>query len=179
METNDTRSSQVVLVDVYDRPSGYMEKLEAHRRALLHRAVSVFVFTQQGLWLLQRRAFAKYHSGGLWSNACCTHPYPGEQPLEAAHRRLQEEMGLDCPLEKLFSLIYRAPLDHGLTEYEYDHIFAGWTDEQPKVNADEVCEWRYISPEQLAGEQCEHPRDYTVWFRKLYPQIMKHQSSRL
>lgn len=175
MIKKDQRLSQVVLVDIYDRPSGYMEKLEAHRRALLHRAVSVFIFTQEGLWLLQRRTLTKYHSGGLWSNACCTHPYPGETPAEAAHRRLQEEMGLDCPLEKLFSLIYRASLDHGLTEYEYDHIFAGWTDALPQVNPGEVCDWRYLSPAQLVTEQRLCPQEYTAWFRKLYPQILIHQ----
>lgn len=175
MESGNKPLSQVVLVDVYDRPSGYMEKLEAHRRALLHRAVSVFIFNSRGQWLLQRRALTKYHSGGLWSNACCTHPYPGELAPEAAHRRLREEMGMDCPLDKLFHLIYRAPLGQGLTEYEYDHIFAGQTDDLPIANATEVSEWRYLSPEQLQDEQLRIPQEYTAWFRKLFPEILKYQ----
>lgn len=177
MEKSGMTSRPIVLVDLHDHPLGYMEKMEAHEKGLLHRAVSVFLFNPQGEWLLQRRAFTKYHSGGLWSNACCTHPYPEESPGQAAERRLPEELGISCPLEQLFCFIYRAKLDHGLTEYEYDYIYTGRTTGLPQINPREAAEWGYFTTSLLSYDLKAHPESYTVWFRKLFPEVLKRQSS--
>lgn len=118
----------VILVDEQDRPTGRMEKIEAHRKALLHRAFSIFIFNEKGQMLLHKRAAGKYHSGGLWTNACCSHPQPGEETLAAAENRLVEEMGIRVPLTKAFDFSYRAEFDNGLTEYEFDHVFTGTYD---------------------------------------------------
>lgn len=173
MEENSHTIAPLVLVDLYDRPTGYMEKMETHRKGMLHRAVSVFLFHPNGEWLLQRRAFTKYHSGGLWSNACCTHPHPDESPETAACRRLKEELGLSCPLEKLFCFVYKAALDHGLTEYEYDHIYIGTATDLPQINPEEVREWGYFTPTMLTSDLKTHPGSYTAWFQKLFPEILK------
>lgn len=169
-----TNYSQVILVDEEDRELGTLEKIEAHRQARLHRAVSVFIINQKGEWLLQRRALHKYHSGGLWTNTCCTHPYPNEDYLHAAVRRLHEEMGLLCSLTPLFYFRYESLLDHGLTENELDHVFVGYTDRVPEIEPDEVCEYRYISFEQLNREIQAHPDQYTYWFKKVYQEVEKH-----
>lgn len=161
----------VVLVDEYDHPIGTMEKMEAHRKACLHRAISVFITNSQGDWILQRRALNKYHSNGLWTNTCCSHPYPGESSLEAANRRLSEEMGIDCSLKEIFSFIYKEPLDNELTEYELDHIFIGVADDFPKLNRNEVVEWKAISFSELQKDMITNPDSYTVWFRKLYEKV--------
>lgn len=174
MKNPNPLSSQIVLVDLHDQPIGYMEKMEVHRQGLLHRAVSVFLFNAHGEWLLQRRALHKYHSGGLWSNACCTHPYPDEAPDTAARRRTGEELGLSCPLEKRFCFLYKTALDHGLTEYEYDHVFTGITTELPEINPAEVREWGYFNSDFLIRDIEAHPGYYTVWFRKIFPEILKH-----
>ncbi len=167
------KSSQVVLVDLHDRPTGTMEKLEAHRQGLLHRAVSVFIFNAGGKWLLQQRASKKYHSAGLWSNTCCTHPYPEERPEDAAQRRLEEEMGLSCPLEKQFCLTYKAQIDEKLAEHEYDHIFTGYTTDIPVPNPTEVSEWKFVPTLQLTKDMHEHPDRYTIWFKAIFPQLLK------
>lgn len=166
----------VILVDESDNKTGMMEKMEAHRQALLHRAVSVFITNSQGDWILQRRAFNKYHSNGLWTNTCCSHPYPGETSLEAANRRLVEEMGINCQLREIFSFIYKESLDNDLTEYELDHVFVGVTDELPEINKDEVLEWKAISFSELNSNINSNPEMFTVWFRKLYPQIDNYLS---
>lgn len=165
---------QVILVDENDREIGVMEKMEAHHKAQLHRAVSVFVFNSRGEWLLQQRAKEKYHSGSLWSNACCTHPLPGESTEEAAHRRLEEEMGMDCPLSHLFSFVYKEKLDNELTEYEYDHVFIGNTDVLPKPNPDEVENYKYVSFAELEEDIMQNPDNYTVWFRIITAQVYDH-----
>lgn len=164
---------QVLLVDLLDRPLGVTEKMKAHRQGLLHRAVSVLIFNSRGEWLLQRRAAFKYHSGGLWSNACCTHPFPNEGSEEAAQRRLAEEMGLHCPLSFLFCFTYQAHLDRGLTEYEYDHVFVGRTDEMPVINTTEVADWRYLPSDLLYEDEQTHPEKYTVWFRHICRELLK------
>ena len=123
----------VILVDEHDVQTGTMEKMEVHQKALLHRAFSIFIFNEKGEMLLQKRADRKYHSAGLWTNACCSHPKPGEETLAAAEIRLQEEMGFNTELKKAFDFIYKAPFDNGLTEYEFDHVFIGWL------------RWRYCS----------------------------------
>jgi isopentenyl-diphosphate Delta-isomerase len=162
---------EVVLVDARDNAVGTAPKLQAHRSGLLHRAISVFVFDEAGRVLLQRRALDKYHSSGLWSNACCSHPRPGEQPHAAAIRRLQEEMGMSAPLEYCFSFIYKAQLDEGLWEHELDHVFIGSADADPTPQAAEVAEWRWVSPEVLEGELAAHPDRFTAWFPMAYEKL--------
>lgn len=166
----------VILVDEKDREIGAMEKLEAHQKALLHRAISVFMFDSQGQWLLQRRAAGKYHSPGLWTNTCCTHPMPDEPNIAAANRRLEQEMGMCGSLSELFSFTYREELDQDLTEHEFDHVFMGVTDALPRINPDEVAEYKYISFEELDEDVCRNPDHYTVWFRKIYRNVQFHRS---
>ena len=157
----------VILVDKNDNELGYMNKMEVHQKALLHRAISVFLFNSKGEWLLQRRDSNKYHSGGLWTNATCSHPYPGETSYDAANRRLMEELGIKCNLTELFTFIYKENLDNDLTEYELDHVFYGFTDQMPQVNSDEVMDWKYISSENLIHDVNLYPDNYTVWFKKI------------
>jgi isopentenyl-diphosphate Delta-isomerase len=164
----------VILVDKEDREIGTMEKIEAHRNPILHRAVSVFIVNSEGEWLLQQRALDKYHSNGLWTNTCCSHPRPGETSRETALRRLQEEMGIKADLEELFQFIYRERLDNNLTEYELDHVFVGKTDEKPNINTKEVLNWKYISYDDLKKDIEKHPENYTVWFLKIVERVNEH-----
>lgn len=166
MKQTEEEKSRVVLVDENDAPLGAMEKMEAHRNGgRLHRAFSVIGFSPRGEILLQRRAATKYHSQSLWTNTCCSHPAPGETTLEAAHRRLREEMGFDVPLQEVFSFVYRAELDTGLTEYEYDHVLVGEFSGEPLCNPQEVDDWRWISPEALKADMEASPQKYSAWFR--------------
>jgi isopentenyl-diphosphate delta-isomerase len=164
-------SSEVILVDEFDNPVGTMEKMEAHRLGRLHRAFSVFIFNSRGEMLLQRRAFSKYHSGGLWTNACCSHPFPGEDPADAAQRRLMEEMGFSVPLEKAFDFIYRADFDNGLVEHEFDHVFVGRYDGPIAINPEEVADYSFHSAEVISKSLEESPEQYTPWFRIAFPRI--------
>lgn len=164
----------VVLVDENDNQTGLMEKLEAHRKALLHRAVSVFIMDSRGEWILQKRAQHKYHSKGLWTNTCCTHPLPGESEEESANRRLMEEMGIQCSLKKLFTFIYKEKMGGGLTEYEYDHVFFGISDNTPVINTDEVESWLKISFDNLHQSVMDQPDLYTYWFKKIYQKVNTH-----
>lgn len=164
----------VVLVDSDDRPIGLMEKMEAHEKALLHRAFSVFIFDSRGRMLIHRRALSKYHSGGLWTNTCCSHPRDGETAMEAAHRRLQEEMGFDCELEHRFHFIYKAELDQGLTEHELDHVFTGVYEGEIIPEAEEVMDYRYISMGDLDQELADDPMRYTEWFKIALPNVREH-----
>lgn len=161
----------VVLVDPADHAVGVMEKMEAHRKGLLHRAISVFIFNSMGDLLIHKRADGKYHSAGLWTNACCSHPRDNETPHDAAVRRLREEMGMECSLRPVFTIIYRAELDHDLTEHEFDHIFIGNTDAVPVPEASEVSEWKYISLHDLRADMNSFPGNYTEWFRIIFPRI--------
>lgn len=163
---------RVVLVDETDRELGSGDKLAVHRDGRLHRAVSVLVFDGQGRLLLQRRAEAKYHSAGLWSNTCCGHPRPGETAEAAAHRRLREEMGFDCPLEPAFAFRYRADLGNGLQEHEYDHVFVGRFPGAPAPNAAEVAEWRWAGLDELVRDAAARPAAYTEWFKIL---LLEHR----
>ncbi|MGC8825161.1 MAG: isopentenyl-diphosphate Delta-isomerase [Bacteroidales bacterium] len=164
--------NEVILVDEHDNVVGTMDKLEAHQKAMLHRAVSVFIINSRGEWILQQRALEKYHSAGLWSNTCCTHPSPGESVEDAARKRLMEEMGMPCmPLHKAFHFIYKANLDNGLTEHELDHVFYGFCDELPRINPHEVMAWKTIAPLQLEKELLNNPEYFTVWFRLLFPRM--------
>ncbi len=161
----------VILVDKADNEIGLAEKFDAHKKALMHRAISVFICNSKGEWLLQRRALDKYHSNGLWTNTCCSHPYPGETSQEAAHRRLEEEMGLKTQLKEIFWFIYKENLDNELTEHELDHVFIGFTDEHPKINTSEVNEWKYLSFEALKADIESHPDKYTVWFKMIFERV--------
>lgn len=162
----------VILVDENDKEIGTGEKLLTHLRGRLHRAVSVFLFNAEGQFLLQQRAFSKYHSGGLWSNTCCGHPRPGETPLAAAERRLLEEMGIKCALEKNFDFIYKAELNDGLIEHEFDHVFFGRFDGAAKPDPEEACNWQWIDRESLERNVKEHPERYTVWFKIILERVL-------
>ena len=163
----------VILVDERDEARGTMEKMEAHRRGELHRAFSVFVFTSEGKLILQRRAAHKYHSPGLWTNTCCSHPRAGESTLEAAHRRLQEEMGFDTELREVFHFIYREQVGE-LIEHELDHVFIGTFDGEPQLNPEETDGWRTASLVDLRADVVQHPENYTVWFRICHDQTLEH-----
>lgn len=167
----------VVLVDDQDNETGVMEKLEAHRSGRLHRALSVFIFNTEGKWLLHKRAEGKYHSENLWTNACCSHPRPGEAVAAAARRRLLEEMGLTCRIEHSFTLKYRAELEHGLIEHEYDHIFLGYSDVTPLANPLEVSEWKYVSTSELDLLVKEHPEKFTAWFKLIFPAVVEKMNA--
>lgn len=172
-----SKESIVLLVDADNKPIGEMEKLEAHRRGIMHRAVSVLVFDLEGQWLLHRRALDKYHAGGLWTNACCTHPFVDEEPREAAHRRMFEEMGMNIAPEELrhlFDFTYRVELDNGLIEHEYDSVFAYTTPIEPVPNPAEVMDWRYINMAALEQDLAEQPESYTPWFRIIFEQAQQH-----
>lgn len=161
-------SVNVVLVNEDDQSLGTAEKLRAHEEGWLHRALSVFVFDRAGRLLLQQRTADKYHSGGLWSNTCCSHPYPDEAPKAAAQRRLDEEMGFSCELTPAFHFTYRAAVAPELTEHEYDHVFVGIVDDITiRPNPSEVSDWTWITPAALRTDVETHPDRYTVWFRKL------------
>lgn len=168
------KQDYVILVDEYDNQTGIMEKMEAHRKALLHRAISVFVVNSKGEWLLQKRASGKYHSNGLWTNTCCSHPFPEETNIEAANRRLMEEMGLSTELREIFHFVYLEELDNGLTEHELDHVFVGITDVKPKINTKEVAEWKYINFGDLLNDIKLKPHSYTVWFKKIVARVNVH-----
>jgi len=161
----------VILVDEHDVPVGRMEKIEVHRKALLHRAFSIFIFNDKGELLLQQRAANKYHSAGLWTNTCCSHPQPGEDTLASANKRLYEEMGIHAPLEKAFDFIYRAAFDNGLTEHEYDHVFTGYYDGDIKPNAEEVSDYCFKSMNDIRESMISHPQKYTEWFRIAFPKL--------
>ncbi|UTW61173.1 isopentenyl-diphosphate Delta-isomerase [bacterium SCSIO 12741] len=171
---NDVAQELVILVDPQDRELGLMEKMVAHENGLLHRAFSVFLFNTRGEMLIHKRAEDKYHSGGLWTNACCSHPRPGETVEQAAHRRLQEEMGFDCDLQEAFSFTYRAELDHEMTEYEFDHVVLGTFDGPVTPNPEEVADYRFVSLDELQGQIDKKPEDFTVWFRIALPKVMQH-----
>ena len=166
-------STRVVLVDEDDQALGTAEKLRAHSEGRLHRALSIFVFDDAGRLLLQRRTPEKYHSGGLWSNTCCSHPHPEEPPLAAARRRLREEMGFGCALTPLLHFTYRASVGDGLTEHEYDHVFVGAVDDVTvRPNPDEVADWTWTPARSIRAAVASDPTRYTVWFRRLLDPVL-------
>ena len=162
----------IALVDIDDKITGFETKSEVHRRGLLHRAFSVFI-VKDGKMLIQKRNPDKYHSGGLWSNTGCSHQRKGEELTESVHRRMLEEMGFDCPVEELFSFVYRTQFSSELIEYEYDHVFAGSYDGEVSVNPEEASEVRWISFEQLGEELVKTPENFTSWFIICAPKVMK------
>ncbi len=156
---------KVILVDKNDNQVGLMPKLEAHEKGLLHRAFSIFIFNSRYELLLQKRASSKYHSGGLWTNTCCSHPREGEDTLDAANRRLYEEMGIKTSLRKVYDFIYKAELDNQLTEHEFDHVFYGVCDIDPKLNKDEAEDFKWVDMETLNNDIIKNEDNYTVWFK--------------
>ncbi len=161
----------VILVDERDEPIGTMEKLEVHQKALLHRAFSIFIFNAAGELLLQKRAEKKYHSAGLWTNTCCSHPQPGQETLAAAEIRLKEEMGISARLIKAFDFIYRSAFENGLTEYEFDHVFIGKYDDAISPDSDEVSDYCFKSMQEIKNALQTHPEKYTEWFKIAFPKL--------
>lgn len=159
--------THVVLVDRSDTPLGTLEKQQAHREGRLHRAISVIVFNGHGETLLQRRAAAKYHSGGQWANACCSHPRPGEPVADAARRRLAEEMGIDAEVHPAFEFVYRAEVGDALVEHEYDHVFVARWEGEPAPDPEEVEGWRWVPAATLPAAAAEAPSSFTPWFRMI------------
>lgn len=155
----------VILVDTKDNAMGTMEKMEAHKKGVLHRAFSILLFDQSGRVLLQKRSQNKYHSSGLWTNTCCSHPLPGESLKEATHRRLKEEMGIDMQPTFSYTFIYKANLDQDLIEHELDHVFVGSFSGIPIINKKEVEDWKYVDLSWLKEDIMRNPDDYTVWFK--------------
>ena len=156
---------KVILVDENDNQVGLMPKLEAHQKGLLHRAFSVFIFNSKYELLLQKRASSKYHSGGLWTNTCCSHPREGEDILDAAKRRLFEEMGIETSLRKVHDFIYKAELDNDLTEHEFDHVLYGIYNEDPIINEDEADDFKWIDMDSLNEDIKTNGNNYTIWFK--------------
>ena len=165
---------KVILVDENDTQVGLMPKLEAHQKGLLHRAFSVFIFNNNHQLLLQKRAVSKYHSGGLWTNTCCSHPREGEETINAANRRLIEEMGIKTNLRKVFDFIYKAELDNELTENEFDHVFYGLYNEDPIINIEEVDDFKWIDMETLNNDITANGQNYTVWFKIAFDYFYKY-----
>lgn len=165
---------QVILVNKEDEQIGLMEKMEAHQKGYLHRAFSVFVFNDNNELLLQKRAVQKYHSGGLWTNTCCSHPRVGESLVAAGTRRMEEEMGFTCTMDPVFSFIYKAELDNNLIEHELDHILIGKYNQAPVPNPDEVADWKYIDLDLLTADLEANPQNYTVWFKLVFDQVKAH-----
>ncbi|MES2430028.1 MAG: isopentenyl-diphosphate Delta-isomerase [Bacteroidota bacterium] len=170
---------EVILVDENDVQVGTMEKIEAHEKALLHRAFSVFIFNNEGKMLLHKRAQNKYHSGGLWTNACCSHPKPDEKLLEVAQKRLFEEMGFTTVLAKAFDFIYQSQVGNGLTEHEFDHVFIGKYDGNISPDQSEVSEYRYSSLSDIENSIEIFPEQYTAWFKIAFPKVQHYLSGRL
>ena len=162
---------KVILVNENDEPIGLMAKMEAHEKALLHRAFSVFIVNEQGEIMLQQRAHHKYHSPLLWTNTCCSHQREGESNIEAGKRRLQEEMGFTAELKELFHFIYKAPFDNGLTEHELDHVMIGYYNDAPIINPDEVESWKWMSVEAVKKDMELNPEVYTVWFKIIFDEF--------
>jgi len=171
-------SEQVILINERDEPIGSMDKMEVHRKALLHRAFSVFIFNTKGEMLLQQRSLGKYHSGGLWTNACCSHPCPGEDNLMAASRRLREEMGFTTSLSKIFDFTYKSEFDNGLTEFEFDHVFIGEYDGIIKPDTNEVKDHCFKKMDDIRESLESHPLKYTAWFHIAFPMLEKWLSKR-
>lgn len=168
---NGTSDDLLILVDNNDREVGFMNKLSVHRAGLLHRAFSVFVFNTKGELLVQQRADGKYHSAGLWSNTCCSHPIKGEEFEDTIARRLKEEMGIKCETDFQFSFMYKAVFENGLVENEFDHVYFGTTDDTPHPDNDEVKAWKYIDMRQLKEEIDTHPERFSAWLKICFPKV--------
>ena len=164
---------RLILVDKDDQEIGEMNKLEAHQKGVLHRAISVLIFNTKGEWLLQKRASSKYHSPSLWTNTCCSHPVPGETSDKAAHRRLNEEMGMTVDLKFVFNFTYKTAFSNGLIEHELDHVYLGISDELPILNKEEADDYEYVNQEKLLENVHLSPSAYTEWFKILLPKVIE------
>ena len=165
---------KVILVDQHDNEIGFADKMEAHQKGLLHRAFSIFIFNSGGQLLLQKRTHNKYHSGGLWSNTCCSHPRPGEKTPDAAKRRLWEEMGLRSKLQKAFNFSYRVEFANGLVENEFDYVFIGLCDMDPNPDPREVADWKYVDVDFVLRDSVNQPEQYTFWFKKSISKVLDY-----
>lgn len=162
---------KVILVNENDEQIGLMPKLEAHEKAQLHRAFSIFVLNSKNEVMLQQRASEKYHSPLLWTNTCCSHQREGESNIQAGNRRLQEEMGFSTELKELFHFIYKAPFDNGLTEHELDHVMIGYYNDEPKINKEEVESWKWMDIDAIKEDMIQNPEIYTVWFKIIFDEF--------
>lgn len=165
------REEQVILVNENDEPIGLMNKMEAHEKAVLHRAFSVFILNDNNEVMLQQRAAHKYHSPLLWTNTCCSHQRAGETNIQAGKRRLFEEMGFDAELKELFHFIYKAPFDNGLTEHELDHVMIGYYSGEPAINTEEVANWKWMTIAAIKEDMIQNPDRYTVWFKIIFDEF--------
>lgn len=165
--------NKVVLVDQNDQTLGEMEKIEAHVKGALHRAFSIFIFNSKGEMLIHQRSLEKYHSPGLWTNTCCSHPQLNETLKESALERLQFEMGFTTNIHKVFSFIYHAPMENGLIEHELDHVFIGYYNGTPNINANEVQNYKWVAPEILIMDIKANPENFTFWFRKVAEDVLE------
>jgi isopentenyl-diphosphate delta-isomerase len=165
---------KVILVDINDNPIGLMSKLEAHEKAVLHRAFSVFILNKNNELMLQQRAHQKYHSPLLWTNTCCSHQRENETNIQAGTRRLREEMGFETELKEMFHFIYKAPFDNGLTEHELDHVMLGYYNEIPEINKEEVENWKWMKIEDVKNDMIRNPNLYTVWFKIIFEEFYHH-----
>ncbi len=165
---------KVILVDTNDNPIGLMNKLEAHEKAVLHRAFSVFILNDNKELMLQQRAHHKYHSPLLWTNTCCSHQRENETNIDAGTRRLQEEMGFETELKEMFHFIYKAPFDNGLTEHELDHVMIGYYNAVPLINEEEVESWKWMKIEDVKNDMITNPNIYTVWFKIIFEEFYHH-----
>jgi isopentenyl-diphosphate delta-isomerase len=168
---------KVILVDTNDKVIGLKDKMAAHEQALLHRAFSVFVLNDKNEVMLQQRASHKYHSPFLWTNTCCSHQRAGESNIQAGKRRLDEEMGFVTELKELFHFIYKAPFDNGLTEHELDHVMIGYSNDEPKINSEEVENWKWMKIEDIKNDMEIHPEIYTVWFKIIFDKFYHYLES--
>lgn len=168
------QEEMVILVNRFDEQIGMMPKMEAHEKAELHRAFSVFIMNEKGETMLQQRAAHKYHSPLLWTNTCCSHQRVGETNIEAGKRRLQEEMGFITDLKELFSFIYKAPFDNGLTEHELDHVMIGNYEKEPEINLNEVADWKWMKPSSIKEDISRNPDNYTAWFKIIFDKFYNH-----
>jgi isopentenyl-diphosphate delta-isomerase len=169
---------KVILVNEHDDMVGTMDKMEAHKQGLLHRAFSVFIFNKKGEMLLQQRALNKYHSAGLWTNACCSHPMPGEKTKDAAQRRLMEELGFETPIEEIFDFTYKAEFENGLVEHEFDHVFAGEYEGNLNIDPAEVKDYTNKEISEIKSMLQDHPQKFTAWFHIAFPKIEEWWASR-
>jgi isopentenyl-diphosphate delta-isomerase len=165
------KEEQVILVNEKDEPIGLMNKMEAHEKAILHRAFSVFILNDNNEVMLQQRAQHKYHSPLLWTNTCCSHQRAGETNIQAGKRRLYEEMGFEVELKELFHFIYKAPFDNGLTEHELDHVMIGYSNVEPVINPEEVASWKWMKIEAIKDDMIQNPAEYTVWFKIIFDEF--------
>lgn len=169
----------VILVNQFDEQIGTMEKIKAHQEGRLHRAFSIFIFNDEGKLLLQQRAGNKYHGAALWTNTCCSHPQLGDNLMESALERLSYEMGFSCDLQKIFSFLYKAPVENCLIEHEFDHVFIGYYNQDPSPNPSEVNHYEWAEIDWIREDVKQYPEKYTIWFRSIWERVIEHHAERI